>query len=61
MKSVVLPVCPYCGMRYEGAELPEKLSPHTRLVRCERCKERYYISLQHRYIGRKNFDRPVTV
>ena len=53
MKSVVMPTCPYCGKRYDGKDLSEKLYPHSNMVRCDRCKERYYVSQQRRYIGRK--------
>lgn len=53
MKSVVMPVCPYCGKHYEGNDLSPKVFPHSKLVKCGRCKERFYVSLQHRYIARR--------
>ena len=53
MQSVVMPTCPYCGKHYEGNDLSPKVFPHSKLVRCDRCKEQFYVSLQHRYIARR--------
>lgn len=61
MKAVVMPKCPYCHTTYTwlgtGDDNPLNRcngSGKSVLVRCGRCKERYYVSTQQRFIGRRN-------
>ena len=59
MRAVVKPTCPYCGSRYfwygDADQDPLKRCrlSNSVLVKCSTCKERYYVSAQQRYIGRK--------
>lgn len=61
MQRIVMPTCPYCHktMAWMQAEKDHPLNRlkkdgDTVIVSCPRCKERYYVSQQKRYIGRRN-------
>ena len=57
MKAVVLPNCPYCGAKYVRAyddRLEEASPTKAVLIRCGRCRERYYACKQVRYIARES-------
>ena len=61
MQDVVMPTCPYCHTTLrkplfdEDHPLRGKIKTGgSRLIQCERCKERYYVQKQTRFIGRRN-------
>lgn len=61
MQNVVMPTCPYCHttlrqpMYDESHPLQGEITTGgSRMIRCERCKERYYAQKQIRFIGRRN-------
>lgn len=56
MKSVVMPKCPLCKAEYYGRNetLPDREAPYTVTIKCPRCKHRYHVSKQIRYVGRDN-------
>lgn len=61
MQTVVMPTCPYCHETMPWIPIDKnnqlnrlKKDGDIVIVRCPRCRERYYVSQQKRYIGRRN-------
>lgn len=53
MQAIIRPKCPLCKTEYYG-KLPEREAPYTVTVECNRCRHRFYVSMQKRYVGRDN-------